>query len=852
MQPFYKRLLPVLCLFGTLTAYSQASDTVEIKRTESGIIRFVRFKPSNTRKFTDASDFLKTVLQAKPADEFRIIKSTTDKLGMTHQRYQQYYKGIKVEHAEYLVHNKNGMIETINGDFKDIKGSVIPTITEQNALTQALLFVKAKKYKWEDPALEEFIKRKTNNITATYFPKGELVVVKDLLKNSKSLKLAWKFTISSSLPSYEQWVYVDAMTGDVINNEPLIYDTNIACTASTRYSGSVGITGDTFSGGVRLRESRNGVSIVTQNLGGSSNYANATDLVNNTTAWNPGWAGINQDQVALDAHWGAEQVMDYWNTTFGRSSIDGNGMNVTSFIHTTLGNNASWDGTSNVMNYGDGDGTLFRPLVALDVCAHEFGHGICQYTANLAYVADESGALNEGFSDIWGACVEHFAAPGKQTWLIGEEVTISSPGYIRSLINPKSSLTNNGTVDTYHGTNWYSGSSVSTYTHTNMSVLSHWFYLVSEGGSGVNDNSNSFVVNSIGINEAETIAFRTESVYLNSSATFAATRDASIQSAIDLFGAGSCEEIAVTNAWYAVGVGGPYFTSTNSISGASAICSSENYTVNSLPSGVSVAWTVSPSGPTSSSTSGNTLTLTKNTDGFITLSAAASGCSVPVPIASRNLVVGIGVSGTYYVTSNYYTGSGSLNGTGGSVFTRGNQTVLFNGMLDQSVSLSNISWSVSGNYSLFYPSGYNFALYMTTPSSAYSANNATVSLNASGPCGTVNKSWNFQVVSTGSGFGYSMVASPNPSKNNLNVNIHEVVDTTKEQSMSLKSSSNTKGITKMYLYDFYTNALVKQWSFQEIDAKNYSLNIVGIKAGYYVLKMERDNKTTRTTIIVQE
>lgn len=283
MKPFYKRLLPVACLFATITAFSQGLDTLEIKRNESGKILFARFKPNNDRKFTDASDFLKTVLQAKQEDEFRIIKSTQDELGMTHQRYQQYYKGIKVEHAEYLVHNKNGMVETINGDFKDVKTSVQPTITEQSALTQALLFVNAKKYKWEDPALEEFIKRKTNTLTATYFPKGELVIVKDLLKNSKSLKLAWKFTISSLLPSYEQLIYVDATTGDVINNEALIYDSNIACTASTRYSGSVSITGDTFSGGVRLRESRSAVNVVTQNLGGTSNYANATDFVNNTT-----------------------------------------------------------------------------------------------------------------------------------------------------------------------------------------------------------------------------------------------------------------------------------------------------------------------------------------------------------------------------------------------------------------------------------------------------------------------------------------------------------------------------------------------------------------------------------------
>ena len=65
MKPFYKRLLSVVCLLGTLTAYSQGLDTLEIKRNESGKILFARFKPNNDRKFTDASDFLKTVLQAK-------------------------------------------------------------------------------------------------------------------------------------------------------------------------------------------------------------------------------------------------------------------------------------------------------------------------------------------------------------------------------------------------------------------------------------------------------------------------------------------------------------------------------------------------------------------------------------------------------------------------------------------------------------------------------------------------------------------------------------------------------------------------------------------------------------------
>ena len=38
---------------------------------------------------------------------------------------------------------------------------------------------------------------------------------------------------------------------------------------------------------------------------------------------------------------------------------------------------------------------------ALDIVAHELTHGLTQYTSNLIY-RNESGALNEAFSDILG------------------------------------------------------------------------------------------------------------------------------------------------------------------------------------------------------------------------------------------------------------------------------------------------------------------------------------------------------------------------------------------------------------------------------------------------------------------
>lgn len=134
--------------------------------------------------------FLKEVLKTDKNEEFRLYKENTDKLGIIHQRYQQYYKGIKIEGAEYLLHGKNGMIEIINGNYTKIGSlSVLPKLTEQQALNKALDYVNSETYKWEDKRMEEFIKENTDNSNATYFPKGELIIIKDALKETVPI---WK------------------------------------------------------------------------------------------------------------------------------------------------------------------------------------------------------------------------------------------------------------------------------------------------------------------------------------------------------------------------------------------------------------------------------------------------------------------------------------------------------------------------------------------------------------------------------------------------------------------------------------------------------------------------------------
>ncbi|RMF57727.1 MAG: T9SS C-terminal target domain-containing protein [Calditrichaeota bacterium] len=199
------------------------------------------------------------------------------------------------------------------------------------------------------------------------------------------------------------------------------------------------------------------------------------------------------------------------------------------------------------MTYGDGDGVTFSPLVSIDVVGHEITHGVTEHSANLVY-SYESGALNESFSDIFGEAIENYAA-GSNDWLIGDDIDISGNG-IRNMSNPNE----DGDPDTYKGTYWATGSGDNGGVHTNSGVQNFWFYLLTNGGSGVNDNGFSYNVSGIGLTKAAAIAYRNLTVYLTTNSNYSDAYLGALDAATDLYGAGSAEYNSVSDAWDAVGV----------------------------------------------------------------------------------------------------------------------------------------------------------------------------------------------------------------------------------------------------------------------------------------------------------
>ena len=502
-------------------------------------------KPTQAEGAYQKAAIFKNYLELSAKDEFKPLRKYQDHLGYEHDKYQQFFDGIEVEGATYTIHSKGGVVASMTGEFytiTDLKTS--PTLTAKMAFDKALMHVGAEKYAWDEGST--LCHDGHGHEEGMHAPPVGHLVIMPHPEGLIAPRLAYKFDIYAEEPLYRAYVFIDAHTGDFIMENLRIHDVNVPATGNSSYNGNVDFTADQVSGSnYRLRQTSSGDGVETYSMNNGTNYNAATDVTSTNS-------NFTTDDVAVQAHWGAERTHAYFLQKHNRNSYNGTGGKLKSYVHYSNNYvNAFWDGTR--MTYGDGDGQNYGPLVSLDICGHELAHGVTEYTANLVY-SYQSGALNESFSDIFGESVEKFAT-GTNDWLMGDQIGAGgSGGAIRNMANPNAF----GDPDTYLGTYWYTGSGDNGGVHTNSGVQNKWFYILSVGESGTNDLGNAYSVTGIGMDQAAEIAYRNLSVYLSANSNYAAARAGAINAAKDLFGAGSPQEIAVTDAWYAVGVGAAY------------------------------------------------------------------------------------------------------------------------------------------------------------------------------------------------------------------------------------------------------------------------------------------------------
>ncbi|HSQ76762.1 MAG TPA: M4 family metallopeptidase, partial [Bacteroidota bacterium] len=491
--------------------------------------------PSGELAQRAASEFLRAnagLLRIQdPASEFKQIDLQQDALGFTHVRYQQMYRGSEVWGRDVRVHvNSEGNVESFNGRY-------VPTPTGQvseNMNTDAA------------SAQVIAVDRCGSACTVTG---TQRVYLPD---EAGRLTLCWLVGVAGGLDLRKD-VFVDASTGQIakvynrVKMDGPVTGSGIDLQGVTRPLGVYQIgsqylmidASKTMYNAAQSQMPAGGKGVIyafdARNVEESIYYITST----NASSWNT--------RPGVSALYTGSKIYDYYKTVHNRNAIDNQGSTMNFVVNFKSNyNNAFWNGQYLV--FGNGDGTTFSDLAgAADVTAHELTHGVTENTANLLY-ENQSGALNESFSDVFGTLFEFWLKGASGNWLLGEDVfTPGTPGdALRSMADPAgpevpaSSRQPTKMREYQNLPNTEAGDLGG--VHINSGIPNKAFYLFATA-SGMTKE------------EAGQVYYRVLTTYLTKNSQFVDCRLSVIKAAEDLFGgAGNAKALAAAAAFDAVGI----------------------------------------------------------------------------------------------------------------------------------------------------------------------------------------------------------------------------------------------------------------------------------------------------------
>ncbi|MEP7111428.1 MAG: hypothetical protein ABI760_25755, partial [Ferruginibacter sp.] len=331
-------------------------------------------------------------------DAFLQKGASTDYAGTQIIKLQQYYKGIKVEHGIISEVDKGGLVQLLQLEFYSIpeKLATTPMLTEEAAFQKALSYAGAEKYVWD---------QNVNNNPEWNKPRGELVIVEDIFIEAGKMCLAYKFNVYSLKPESRQFIYINALTGNMVFKDAIIKNchhdpnntgiesnkketaamplvessmhrskdsfskfirtgtslitANNFGVADTRYSGQrTFFTSQDLFGQYQLQASVIGdnATVTTLNCINQPDISLASPIHDDDNVWTAAQFP-NNINMALDVHWGAQKTMEYWWKVHGRKSFDNNNGDLSCYVfyRTDLNevfDNAKWDGKA--LYFGEG------------------------------------------------------------------------------------------------------------------------------------------------------------------------------------------------------------------------------------------------------------------------------------------------------------------------------------------------------------------------------------------------------------------------------------------------------------------------------------------------------------------
>ncbi|MCB0348289.1 MAG: peptidase M4 family protein [Bdellovibrionales bacterium] len=347
---------------------------------------------------------------------FSVIKSENLKDGSSYTKSQQMFKGVPVWGYQAVVStdsfgsvmNRHGYV--VSGISQDVQD-----VTAKLTSVEAIAFAKA-----------DFMKK---NIRSSEWIFDNMNAVKVIfIDDSNVAKLAYRvsFLADTKTPGnpFRGEFYIDAKTAKILQARNILANHDATGPGGNLKTGKYHYGVDfpaldaTANGNQCQLKSTNVATIDLKNEGsGNPNGDSGLNTTPHTFTCSENTdREINGAYSPLnDAHFFGTTVFNMYQTWYGVNPLK---TSLTLRVHYAKEfENAFWDGKQ--MTFGDGK-DLFYPLVVLDVTAHEVSHGFTEFNSGLEY-ANQSGGINEAFSDIAGEAAEYFAR-GKNDFLVGGEV----------------------------------------------------------------------------------------------------------------------------------------------------------------------------------------------------------------------------------------------------------------------------------------------------------------------------------------------------------------------------------------------------------------------------------------------
>lgn len=559
----------------SLSAVAQGLEESIFKYDKSGNVKSVEFTKSDGNRMS-VEVFFRDVLKIKTNNEF--VRNEEIRLEKGNESFEQFYKGIKVDKAGYTFHyDENGCMKYAHGKYVDILDlDTKPTIRKEDAA-------------------KAFAKFKGLSLDSITQSSAELII--KCVKGDDDIEipiLVYKVSIAVNNVCITDYGYVDAKTGNVVCSESYINNSAATGTFVTKYYGTKYATTDLSNGSYYLYDPTRGDGIEVKDLQNYDytlkSYASlAQSISDSDNYWQ--YSDYNDSTfMAYDVHWAFQKIYDRLYFVHGKNSLNNNGKKIMAYVRASFPlffmvfttSQAAWNQERKEFYFGMGGG-MNRPFSSMDIVAHEYGHGITYY--QVGWSSNEQ-YLNEGLSDIWAIIMDYrFGDSNSLVWKMGEHIHPSKVCF-RDVEFPESDNAYEKMASTYHSV-LYDSLSAAGKNYGMSGVFSHWFYLLVNGGQSYNANNTYYHLNPVGMDVAENLIVKAVyDNYLRNTTSYSDVRDAFIAAAraMNVYGL----DVAVSNAWYAAGVGDMYYP----ITGPDVVYSQGTYNIDGLPSEYSVSWSL--------------------------------------------------------------------------------------------------------------------------------------------------------------------------------------------------------------------------------------------------------------------